>query len=113
MIILIVLFLFNPYFEFQDGAVYAIIPDCPLIEYPINQTMEFMAVIGMAKYIAGHFNIELFTYVQTFHCNFDVHHVFYILFLPILVLLDDLIPINDTREKNKLIMSAATCIIKQ
>jgi hypothetical protein len=62
MIILIVLFLFNPYFEFQDGAVYAIIPDCPLIEYPINQTMEFMAVIGMAKYIAGHFNIELFTY---------------------------------------------------
>jgi len=46
----------------NDGAVYAIIPDCPLIEYPINQTMEFMTVIGLAKYVAGHFNIELFTY---------------------------------------------------
>ena len=65
---------------FQDGAVYAIIPDCPLIEYPINQTMEFMAVIYSAKYIAGYFNIELFTYKHflaiTLGMMFFVYYVF-------------------------------------
>lgn len=46
----------------QDGACYVIFPDCPLIEYPINQTLEFIGVVLIAKRIAGHFGVELFTY---------------------------------------------------
>lgn len=46
----------------QDGACYIIFPDCPLIDYPINQTLEFISVVLIAKRIAGHFRVELFTY---------------------------------------------------
>ena len=37
-------------------------PDAPLIEYPINETMEFTAVALTAMRIGPHLNIELFTY---------------------------------------------------
>ena len=46
----------------QDGACYIVFPDCPLIDYPINQTLEFIGVVLIAKRIAGHFGVELFTY---------------------------------------------------
>ena len=46
----------------QDGACYIVFPDCPLIDYPINQTLEFIGVVLIAKRISGHFGVELFTY---------------------------------------------------
>ena len=46
----------------KDGACYIIFPDCPLIDYPINQTLEFIGIVLIAKRIASHFGVELFTY---------------------------------------------------
>ena len=54
--------LYNLFCSNQDGACYVIFPDCPLIEYPINQTLEFIGVVLIAKRIASHFGVELFTY---------------------------------------------------
>jgi len=46
----------------KDGACYIIFPDCPLIDYPINQTLEFIGIVMIAKRIAGHLGVELFTF---------------------------------------------------
>ena len=45
----------------KDGACYVIFPDCPLIDYPVNQTLEFIGIVLLAKRIAGHCGVELFT----------------------------------------------------
>merc|ERR1711997_447481 len=46
----------------KNGALYVIMPDAPLIEYPINETLEFYGVVMAALKIGAPLNIELFTY---------------------------------------------------
>ena len=44
----------------KNGAVYAIFPDVPLIEYPSIRNPFFYFVVAMAK-VAARFNIQNFT----------------------------------------------------
>ena len=60
---------------FQDGSLYVIMPDAPLIEYPANKTLEFALIARMAMRIGASLNIELFT----------VKHVLAILFVAMLI----------------------------
>lgn len=46
----------------QDGSIYVIMPDAPLIEYPINQTVEFGLVALSAMKIGRYLRLDLFTY---------------------------------------------------
>ena len=68
----------------QDGACYIVFPDCPLIDFPINQTLEFIGVVLIAKRIAGHFGVELFTYKHLLGILLIMFVVAYNLFLYLL-----------------------------
>jgi len=45
----------------KDGAVYAILPDMPLIEWPDDESARFMSIVMANMMVGSRLNIELFT----------------------------------------------------
>ena len=50
------------YFVLQDAAVYAILPDCPLIEWPNDERYRFYSIVGANLIFGKLLNIEAFNW---------------------------------------------------
>ena len=46
----------------MDVAVYAILPKCPLIEWPNNRRLRFLSIVGTNILFGKLLNIQLFTW---------------------------------------------------
>ena len=46
----------------QDGAVYAVFPHCPLIEWPNDERFRFKSIVWSSVYFGNLFQVKLFTW---------------------------------------------------
>ena len=46
----------------QDGAVYAVFPDCPLIEWPNDEHFRYKSIVWTCVYFGNLFKVKLFTW---------------------------------------------------
>ena len=63
----------------KDGALYAVFPDQPLIQWPDDESFRFFSLVLANKFIGSRLNIELFTkkhfYVITMIFIFIIFYV--------------------------------------